>query len=275
MNNFIEEDSNNSLLIEAKNIVKKYQKKVVVNNDLVKIYNYDRIGLIGQNGCGKTTLVEMLASIRRPTSGKINIKPNLKIGMQIQESYFAKGVTVMDLIKLYVDNFAIDISAEKLDSLLHNLDVWPLVRRTLHNLSGGQKQKINILLAILINPDLIILDELSTGLDVNAKEVVFNTLEEFLLKNNKALILISHNMEELERFTKSIWLMKNGKIIEKLETQKIIKEYKSLEKFVRSQFTEYNELDKIKNKYKKEDLNNEWAKRWNKSNEKRKEKNKK
>lgn len=227
------------IYIEAKNINKKYKKKVILNNLNLKIEDNQRIGIVGPNGAGKTTLCESLAGIRKVDDGEIYIDPKIRIGMQLQESKYSKGITGKMLLNYYLNTFNSKITKEDLKQMLGLLQIEDIIDKNIVNLSGGQQQRINILLAIINNPHCIILDELSSGLDLESKDRIYLLINKFLNQEGKSLLLISHNMLEIEQFCDTLMFMYEGKITKIVSVKEVLNKYGSVEQFVRDSFTEY------------------------------------
>ncbi len=272
----IHSELENESILAVHNLIKKYKKIKVLDGISVNIKKGQRIGIVGPNGSGKTTFCETISLIRKANSGEIVVQNDLKIGMQLQESVYAKSIKGRDLINLLINHFLINISALELNNFLELLNITDLINSPINNLSGGQKQRVNILLAVLINPDLLILDELTTGLDLESQESVFKFLEKFLNNKDKTLLLISHNMKEIVRFCDEIWFMNKGKIISKNIKQDLIKEYGSLENWLTKKFSFYHEINNSKNENSDNNSNSniKWQKKWDAKNGKRKSKNK-
>lgn len=265
-------------VIKITNVSKKYKNNLVIKNLNLTIFNKARIGIVGPNGSGKTTLCEMIAQLRKPTSGKITLKENLRIGMQLQEAKYPKGMTGWDLVNYYLRTYKLNKSIKEIKRFLYFLDAEDIINKSISNLSGGQQQKINILLALIVDPDLLILDELATGLDLEVRERIYELLEKEIFTNkNLSLLIVSHNMNEIERFCKELIFMLDGEIISIHNIKKIIAEYDSVENFVKKQFKEYKIgiYDKVAVEKKLQEISNEkWAKSWNKHLNKDKKKDK-
>lgn len=252
--------------VKISNVSKKYKKKLVIKNLNLELTNKSRIGIVGPNGSGKTTLCEMIAQLRKPTSGTIILKENLKIGMQLQESKYPRGMTAWDLVNYYLRTYKLKKSIKEIQKLLYFLDVEDIINKPIANLSGGQQQKINILLALIVEPDLLILDELATGLDLEVRERIYELLEKEILTNKElSILIVSHNMNEIERFCNELIFMLNGEIISIHNIKNIVNEYGNVESFVKKQFKEYKIgiYNKTAIEKKMQETSNEkWVKSW-------------
>ncbi len=255
-------------VVKITNVTKKYKNNLVIKNLNLTIPNHARIAIVGPNGSGKTTLCEMIAQLRVPSSGEIILKENLKIGMQIQEAKYPRGMTAWDLVNYYLKTYRLTTSVADIQKLLYFLDAETIIEKPISNLSGGQQQKINILLALIIQPDLLILDELATGLDLEAKERIYQLLEKEILKRKDlSLLIVSHNMNEIEKFCQQLIFMLNGEIIGIFEIKDIIKQYHSVEAFVTEKFKAYKigMYDKAVVTEKLQKVNTgKWAQAWEK-----------
>jgi ABC-2 type transport system ATP-binding protein len=152
-------------MIKVTNLTKKYGKKTAINNISFEIDDNDTVAIIGGNGSGKTTLVEILAGVLNKTSGDIEIKTKNEkneIGIQFQEGNWPRGTTPNRVLKFYT-NKEQDDWVEKLKDIF---EIREFLKSDLNSLSGGQKQRFNAMLSILNKPEVVILDELITGLDL-------------------------------------------------------------------------------------------------------------
>lgn len=226
-------------IILLKNINKFYGKKQVLKNISFSIKQGDRIAFLGGNGSGKTTALEILARIREASSGSIEYDPNLIIGMQFQESDYPIGITVKALIDFNINRYGSKISKKKFDEMLKIFRLENLYKKQLYEMSGGQKQRVNIMLALIHNPNFIILDELSTGLDIKVRKELRLYINKYLTNNPKtSLIIVTHSMEEAQDIANRVIILDWGVITYDLSMKKILKKYKSLDKFADKVFEE-------------------------------------
>lgn len=224
--------SNNSenYIMKLTNVNKFYGDLQVLKNINLMFSKKERVGIVGANGAGKTTLVEIMAGIVKPNTGQMEIgypfKNSFKegIGMQFQQSTYPSGLIVKDIISFAINLRKIVMSNSEIKEILRIFQMDDLYRRKVRFLSGGQKQKLNILLSVLHKPKLVILDELSTGLDISAREDIINFTSKLLVKNEMTAIIISHHMAEIKSLCSKVIVLKNGAIdiistIDELEAQ--------------------------------------------------------
>lgn len=249
---------NKKPLIELKNVWKKYNNKWALQNIDLKINPGDRIGVIGANGSGKSTMSEIIGGIRKPSKGHVIKQKHLTIGLQFQESKYPIGISVMDMIKYYLKTFNISMTEKTLKDLLNTYQISGFENKFIEGLSGGQQQRLNILLSIIHDPDLVILDEVSTGLDIEVRAEIFNFLKINIVDKNKAMILVSHTMSEIEEFCQKYIYIHNGKFIDSGLVKDIVKKYGSVHNYAWKQFAINKKLDneqKQKNDLEKLQLN--------------------
>ncbi len=230
--------NNNQKTIEIKNLNKSFSHKHVLKNINLTLYKNEHIALLGGNGAGKTTLVEIIAGLNKQDSGTIDYWLNQKhdfrekIGIQFQDSTYPKGVSVKSVIKFVKDIYKADISKNDLNALIHIFGIDEFYNLKASSLSGGQSQRLNCLLSIIHKPSFLILDELSTGLDVTIKTKIKNFIKTFADKNNISILVISHDMEEVEFLAERIVLLRNGEIYVDAPISEIKGKYKSIQNFI-------------------------------------------
>lgn len=251
---------NDSILINVENVSKVYSKKTLHGtekfyaNDNVSlvIKRGERVGIIGANGAGKTTLVEMIAGLRTVTSGEIQYnflgmregKSSKEcIGLQFQNNLYPEGIKVRNILDYFINVFELDRN-KIYGEYAKVFQLTTLLNKYANNLSGGQKQRLNALTSIMHHPELIILDEISTGLDIFARHEITTFISRTLEQFNLTLIAISHNMPEIEQLCDRVITIHKGKILYDEPLSKIIKEHGSLQVYVDKYFDKYgNEIE--------------------------------
>lgn len=227
------------MILKLENITKKYGSLVAVDNVSFELKAGDIVGLIGGNGAGKTTISEIIAGITQPTKGKIQygftyeVKPQERIGMQFQDSTYPSGLTVKDIIAFARNLHKIEITNSELKSMLESFRMDELYNKRARSLSGGQRQKLNILLSVIHKPRLVILDELSTGLDIAAREDIIDFTSKLLKQYKISAIIISHQMPEIRELCNRIIILDRGKIVEESTVKKIEKDHGSLDLYMK------------------------------------------
>lgn len=228
------------IILELKDVTKKFGDFIAVNNVSFKISKGDRIGIIGANGAGKTTITEIIAGISKPTSGEIKYgykyedSPKEGIGMQFQQSEYPSGLSVKDIVNFARNLRKLSMTNDEVKKLLAIFKMEDFYNKQVRSLSGGQKQKLNILLSIIHSPHIVILDELSTGLDISARHDIINFTDKLLKERDMTAIIISHHMSEIKALCSKVITMDRGRLIETREIKDIEKEYGSLDKYART-----------------------------------------
>ncbi|MDH5716589.1 MAG: ABC transporter ATP-binding protein [Spirochaetia bacterium] len=207
-------------IIKINEITKKFKNLTAVDNLTININEGENTAILGPNGAGKTTLVEMIEGIQSPNSGEISIlnmnwKNNEKelrkiIGLSLQETRFIDKITVYETMLLFASFYG--LKKEKAEEMVILSGLNDKKDSLTMNLSGGQKQKLSLGIALINDPKIIILDEPTTGLDPHARREIWYTLKE-QKKKNATLLLTTHYMEEAEFLCQRIIIMYQGKII--------------------------------------------------------------
>jgi ABC-2 type transport system ATP-binding protein len=208
-------------VIEVSGVRKTYGKTVAVAEVSFKVNPGEIFGLIGPNGAGKTTIMECVEGIRKPDGGTITVlgldpfrqvyKLQERIGVQLQQAQLQKRIKVWEAVDLWASLYGKkSIDGRKLLDhlgLADKQDAWFM------NLSGGQKQRLFIALALVNDPEVIFLDELTTGLDPQARHAIWD-LVRGIREQGKTVFMTTHLMEEAERLCDRVAIMEHGRIIE-------------------------------------------------------------
>lgn len=221
----------NGYAIEVSHLKKVYGDLVAVNDISFTVKNGEVFAFLGPNGAGKTTTVEMIESIRQPTSGTIkllgiDIRTDFnvvkeKIGILPQEFHSFERLTVRETL-LYFSNLFKRKAA--IDEIISTLDLTDHKNMLYKNLSGGLKQRVGVAIALVNDPEVIFLDEPTTGLDPKARREVWGVIAE-LRKKGKTVFLTTHYMEEAEFLADHIAVIHKGKIIAEGSLEDLIQRY--------------------------------------------------
>lgn len=238
-------------IVEVKNLCKSYRKIKAVDDISFKIYKGEIFGLVGPNGAGKTTAIECIEGLRKPDSGSLKVmdlNPTTNgrtlrnsIGIQLQESQLPARLKVWEAISLFSSFYKKNIESTP---LLKELGLEEKKSSYFDKLSGGQKQRLFIALALLNDPDLIFLDELTTGLDPQARRATWNLITD-IRKRGKTIFLTTHFMEEAEKLCDRVAIMDHGKIMALDTPQNLIRNI-SMETRLIFNITGSFELDTLK-----------------------------
>ncbi|GIE33162.1 multidrug ABC transporter ATP-binding protein [Actinoplanes italicus] len=204
-------------VIEVKNLAKRYGETVAVRDVSFSVERGEIFGILGPNGAGKTTTVECIAGLRTPDSGSITIldgsagDPALRtrVGVQLQEGELQDKLTVREALELYSTFYPDPADWRK---LVDDLGLTPKLKTRYGKLSGGQKQRLSIALALLGNPEIAILDELTTGLDPQARRDTWDLISG-IRDRGVTLLLVTHFMEEAERLCDRIAVIDKGEVV--------------------------------------------------------------
>jgi ABC-2 type transport system ATP-binding protein len=199
--------------IVIKNLSKTYDNITALNGINLEIPSNTTVGLIGHNGSGKTTLLEILCGIKSFDEGEINLSLDYEykenIGVILQDNAFYYDARVDELVELYASFYK---STVDLEALMDEVGITSFRKQFYRNLSGGMKQRVNLALALVNNPELLILDEPTTGLDPLARKEFWTLLKKMM--NHATIIISSHYMDEIEENCDYLVFLKNGFVVE-------------------------------------------------------------
>ncbi len=212
--------------IEIINIKKKYKDFLAVKNLNFKIDTGSIIGLLGPNGCGKTTTIGMILGLIKPTSGKIlineknienernRIKALEKINFISPYVELPKKLTVIENLIVYGKMYEVKNLNERINRLIKDLNLIEFKDKKTGELSSGQKNRVSLAKSLINNPEILLLDEPTASLDPDTGDYIRSYIENYALNNKTTILLASHNMNEVERLCSKVLMMKRGEIID-------------------------------------------------------------
>ena len=215
-------------LLEVKNLVKNYKSIVAVNGTSFSVAKGACFGLLGPNGAGKTTTIEVIEDVLRPTSGEIIYKGNPRtasfkdeVGIQFQTTSLLSFLTVRETLVTFQSLYRKTADIDKLVEMCH---LGEFQNQYNDKISGGQRQRFLLAMALINQPELLFLDEPSTGLDPQARRNLWDLIQH-IRQEGKTIILTTHYMEEAQYLCDEIAIMDYGKIIARGTPQELIKQY--------------------------------------------------
>ena len=221
--------------LEIINLEKTYKYKKAVNNISFKVNQNEIIGILGPNGCGKTTTIGMILGLLKPSKGKILIN-----GIEIEKRRvelldklnfispyieLPKKLTVQQNLIVYGKLYDVKKLNEKIDYLSDKLKLSEMLNKITGELSSGQKNRVSLAKSIINDPKVLLLDEPTASLDPETGDYVRSFLEEYQKEKKASIVLASHNMSEVERLCSSVLMMNNGSIIDYGSPKELIKKH--------------------------------------------------
>ena len=241
--------------IEVINLSKSYKSKQAVNSINFKINENEIVGLLGPNGSGKTTTIGMILGLLKPTSGKVLIN-----GMDIEKNKISllhkmnfispyielpKKLKVKQNLIVYGKLYNIKNLNEQIDYLSEKLRLNQLLDKVTGELSSGQKNRVSLAKALINDPTILLLDEPTASLDPETGDFIRTFLENYKKEKKIAVLLASHNMDEVKRLCNSVLMMKDGDIVDRGTPDDLIKKHgrKNLEEVFLELVRNTNELN--------------------------------
>ncbi len=221
--------------IEVINLSKIYKYKYAVKNINFKINENEMVGLLGPNGCGKTTTIGMILGLLKPTSGNVlingkNIEKN-KISLLHKMNFISpyielpKKLKVKQNLIVYGKLYNVRELDDRIDFLASKLRLNELLNKITGELSSGQKNRVSLAKALINDPSVLLLDEPTASLDPETGDFVRTFLEDYKKEKKISVLLASHNMDEVKRLCDSVLMMKNGMIVDSGTPDELILKY--------------------------------------------------
>ena len=225
------------MTIKIENLEKKYGNFQAVKNLNFTIKPGSIVGLLGPNGCGKTTTIGMILGLIKPTNGKVLIKgkniENESDRIEILEKMnfispyveLPKKLTVKENLIIYGKMYEVINLNQKINTLIKDLNLDEFKNRKTGELSSGQKNRVSLAKSLINSPEILLLDEPTASLDPDTGDYIRTYIEDYASKNKTTILLASHNMNEVERLCSEVMMMKSGKIIDKGTCESLISKH--------------------------------------------------
>ena len=241
-----------SVIVE--NLTKNYIKKEAVKNISFEISENEILGLLGPNGCGKTTTIAMMLGLLKPTYGNVFINgkniENNRISLLHKMNFISpyielpKKLTVKENLIVYGKLYGVKKIKERIKYLTEKLRLEDFLDRKTGELSSGQKNRVSLAKALINDPNILFLDEPTASLDPETGDFVRSFIEQITKEKSMSILLASHNMDEVKRLCGNVLMMKDGLIIDKGTPNELIKKHgkNNLEEV-------FLKLNKVKNEH--------------------------
>lgn len=206
-------------VIELKDVTKSYGNVKAVDGISLQVYKGEVLGIIGANGAGKSTTLEMMMGLRKPDSGSVKVldmdmsteavEVKQRIGIQLQQTALYDRIKVKEALELFSSYYD---RKRDLKEIIHMLGLEPYLNKYVKNLSGGWQQRTSLALALVNDPDIIFLDEPTTGLDPQARLELWRCINQYRAEG-KTIILSTHYMDEAQKHCDRIAIIKKGRLV--------------------------------------------------------------
>jgi len=224
------------MFIEIKKLTKIYNNYLAVNKINFQIKKNDTLGLLGPNGCGKTTTIGMILGLVSPSAGEIIIENkninSFRRDEILKRFNFAspyvelpKKLTVKQNLEIYGRLYGINNLSARINEISSDLDIKSFFERKTGELSSGQKNRVSLAKSLINKPEILLLDEPTASLDPDIGDFIRSYIQEYKSKNKITILLASHNMAEVERLCNNIIMMKKGNIIDSGTCKQLIKKH--------------------------------------------------
>ena len=221
--------------IEVTNLSKSYKSKKAVENINFKINENEIVGLLGPNGCGKTTTIAMILGLLKPSSGQVLINgldiENHRISLLHKMNFISpyielpKKLTVKQNLIVYGKLYSVKNLNQRIDYLSNKLRLNQFLNNLTGELSSGQKNRVSLAKALINDPTVLLLDEPTASLDPETGDFIRTFLENYKKEKKISVLLASHNMNEVKRLCSSVLMMKDGVIIDSGTPDQLIKKH--------------------------------------------------
>ena len=213
------------MVLQAKGLTKNYGDHTAVKDINLEFKKGSFNAILGPNGAGKSTTISMLIGLKRATNGQIIYAPNTRIGVVFQASVLDEKLTVKENLAIRAQQYK-GIKGGRVEDLINQLGLTAFQKQLYGTLSGGQKRRVDIARALLANPDILFLDEPTTGLDIQTRKSIWDLLYRLQRDEGMTIILTTHYLDEADE-ADQLYIIDHGKVIAQGSAAEIKSEYAS------------------------------------------------
>ena len=213
------------MILQAKGLTKNYGDHTAVKDINLEFKKGSFNAILGPNGAGKSTTISMLIGLKRATNGQIIYAPNTRIGVVFQASVLDEKLTVKENLAIRAQQYK-GIKGDRVKDLINQLGLTAFQKQLYGTLSGGQKRRVDIARALLSNPDILFLDEPTTGLDIQTRKSIWDLLYRLQRDEGMTIILTTHYLDEADG-ADQLYIIDHGKVIAQGSATEIKSEYAS------------------------------------------------
>ena len=213
------------MILQAKGLTKNYGDHTAVKDINLEFKKGSFNAILGPNGAGKSTTISMLIGLKRATNGQIIYAPNTRIGVILKASVLDEKLTVKENLAIRAQQYK-GIKGGRVEDLINQLGLTAFQKQLYGTLSGGQKRRVDIARALLSNPDILFLDEPTTGLDIQTRKSIWDLLYRLQRDEGMTIILTTHYLDEADE-ADQLYIIDHGKVIAQGSAAEIKSEYAS------------------------------------------------
>ena len=230
------------MILQAKNISKRYGNHLAVDNIQLQFKRGTFNAILGPNGAGKSTTISMLIGLKQPTQGDIIYEPGTKIGVVFQTSVLDEMLTVRENLTIRARQYK-GLKPNRVSDLIDRLGLSAFQKQKYGTLSGGQKRRVDIARALLHGPDLLFLDEPTTGLDIQTRKSIWDLLYQLQREEGMTVVLTTHYLDEADE-ADQIYIVDHGKVIAQGSALDIKSQYAT--NILKIRFKERQQIESLK-----------------------------
>ena len=230
------------MILQAKNISKRYGNHLAVDNIHLQFKRGTFNAILGPNGAGKSTTISMLIGLKQQTQGDIIYEPGTKIGVVFQTSVLDEMLTVRENLTIRARQYK-GLKPKRVSDLIDRLGLSAFQKQKYGTLSGGQKRRVDIARALLHGPDLLFLDEPTTGLDIQTRKSIWDLLYQLQREEGMTVVLTTHYLDEADE-ADQIYIVDHGKVIAQGSALDIKSQYAT--NILKIRFKERQQIESLK-----------------------------
>ena len=230
------------MILQAKNISKRYGNHLAVDHIHLQFEKGTFNAILGPNGAGKSTTISMLIGLKQPTQGDIIYEPGAKIGVVFQTSVLDEMLTVRENLTIRARQYK-GLKPNRVSDLIDRLGLSAFQKQKYGTLSGGQKRRVDIARALLHGPDLLFLDEPTTGLDIQTRKSIWDLLYQLQREEGMTVVLTTHYLDEADE-ADQIYIVDHGKVIAQGSALDIKSQYAT--NILKIRFKERQQIESLK-----------------------------